>query len=213
MKNIVVIGAGGHAVSVANVIQTTNYKLKGFVDRNRTGETLLGHTIYGDESEFFDDDFCFFVAIGTNFLREHVAARLIECVGHERLPWIAHASSSLGVNSSVGPGTVVMPNVTVGPNTKIGRFCLLNTNASIDHDSVMQDYASLAPGVHTGGNVRIEERSAISIGTTVRHGIRIGADTVIGAASYVHEDIGSNAVAYGIPAKTIRRRARQDHYL
>lgn len=213
MKKIIVIGAGGHAVSIANVIQSTDYELKGFVDKNKAGNMLLGIDIYGDESIFFDSDTCFCIAIGANFLRERVAKRLIERVGHERLPKIVHTSASIGIHSSIAPGSVVMPNVTVGPNTKIGQFCLLNTNSSIDHDSVMQDYASLAPGVHTGGNVRIGERSAISIGAAVRHGIGIGADTVIGAASYVHEDIGSNMVAYGIPAREIRRRAREDGYL
>ncbi len=77
-----------------------------------------------------------------------------------------------------------MPLVNVGPNADIGSFCILNSSASVDHDSVLHDFASLAPGVICGGSVNIGTRSALSIGAVIKHGVEIGADTVIGAKSY-----------------------------
>ena len=66
-----------------------------------------------------------------------------------------------------------MPGAHVGSNTTIGKFCIVNTNASIDHDSLMKDYSSLAPGVTTGGNIKVGIRSAISIGSTLKNNIQI----------------------------------------
>ena len=106
-----------------------------------------------------------------------------------------------------------MPNTVVGPNTKIGEFCLLNTLSSIDHDGIMEDYSSLAPGVITGGNVKIGKRSAVSIGAVIKQNIVIADDVVVGANSYVNKDLTSNHLAYGTPAKTIRSRKNGDPYL
>ena len=74
-------------------------------------------------------------------------------------------------------------------------------------------FSSLAPGVCTSGNVSIGQRSAISIGTIIKHDIKIGHDVVVGANSLVMNDIESNQVAYGTPAKLIRQRLKGDKYL
>jgi acetyltransferase-like isoleucine patch superfamily enzyme len=106
-----------------------------------------------------------------------------------------------------------MPNAVIGPNTKVGKFCLINTQASIDHDCVMLDYSSLAPSSVTGGTVQIGIRSALSIGATIKHGLKIGNDCVVGANSYLNKDLPNNQVAYGTPAKQVRTRNIGDSYL
>ena len=103
--------------------------------------------------------------------------------------------------------------VTIGDNHTIGRFCILNTNSSLDHDSVMGDYSSLAPNAVTGGEVRIGDFSAVSIGATVLHQIEIGEHAVIGAGSTVTKNIGSYCVAVGTPARVIRKRKAGERYL
>jgi len=78
---------------------------------------------------------------------------------------------------------------------------------------VMEDFSSLAPGALTGGRVRIGARSAVSIGATVKHGVSIGSDSVIGASSYVHTDVPAGVVAYGSPARKVRERFQGETYL
>jgi acetyltransferase-like isoleucine patch superfamily enzyme len=85
--------------------------------------------------------------------------------------------------------------------------------SSLDHDSRMDDFSSLAPGAVTGGNCHIGTHSSIGIGAVVRHGINIGDHTVIGAGSAVVHDIGGHCVAYGVPARTIRKRRVGEQYL
>jgi serine acetyltransferase len=64
-----------------------------------------------------------------------------------------------------------------------------------------------------GGGVQIGNFSTISIGATVKHLIKIGDDVVVGANSLVLENLPNNIVAYGLPAKKIRERKREDKYL
>jgi acetyltransferase-like isoleucine patch superfamily enzyme len=60
---------------------------------------------------------------------------------------------------------------------------------------------SLAPVAVTGGNVKIGFRSTISMGASVKHGVSIGDDSVLGANSYLNNDLENNQVAYDVSAK------------
>jgi acetyltransferase-like isoleucine patch superfamily enzyme len=108
---------------------------------------------------------------------------------------------------------VILQGAIVGSAAHVGYACLINTGAVLDHESVLEDFASLAPGAVTGGRVRIGTRSAISIGAVLTHGISVGPDTVIGASSLVYRDIPGNVVAYGTPARVVRPREATDPYL
>ena len=106
-----------------------------------------------------------------------------------------------------------MPLCVINSNSKIGKGVIVNTHSSLDHDNCLMDFASVAPSVTTGGNVCIGCRSAISIGAVIKNGLKIGSDALIGASSYVNINIPSNYLAYGTPAKIIRRREVGEKYL
>jgi acetyltransferase-like isoleucine patch superfamily enzyme len=53
----------------------------------------------------------------------------------------------------------------------------------------------------------------VSIGAVVKHGVVIGADSVLGANSYLHADLPGGRVAYGSPARVVRERRVGDRYL
>jgi len=115
--------------------------------------------------------------------------------------------------AQIEEGCVVMPQASIGPNTQVGKFCIVNTAASIDHDCLLNSYSSLAPGVRLGGSVTVGERSAVCLGAGVRHKTVIGSDTVLGGGSYLNDHLPSGVTAYGVPAKVIRKRLPEDPYL
>jgi acetyltransferase-like isoleucine patch superfamily enzyme len=77
----------------------------------------------------------------------------------------------------------------------------------------MEEFSSLAPGVVTGGTVRIGSYSAVSLGANIIQGRAIGRHTVIGAGALVLEDIPDFSVVYGVPATVVRKRKEGDKYL
>lgn len=213
-RPLVIYGASGHAVSVANVALSAGYTVKHFVDKTKIGLNLLGVSIIGDIAELDDLGlYCFGVAVGDNSSRERIYNELQAKYAKLNFPPLVHASATISSFTSIGDGTVVMPRAVIGPNSKVGKFCLLNTQSSIDHDCVMLDFSSLAPAAVTGGTVQIGLRSAVSIGATIKHGLKIGDDSVVGANSYLNKDLPNNRVAYGTPAKQIRTRNICDPYL
>ena len=220
MKNIVVAGSSGHAKVVIDVMEHEGrYRIVGLLDRHRqVGEKILGYPILGQDEDLPRLTVSLglagvFVAIGDNFIRSQVAAHIAEiCPG---LPFVSaiHPKASLAREVAVAEGTVIMAGVVVNPCCAIGRLCILNTNSSLDHDSIMEDYSSLAPGATTGGNCRIGSYSAVSIGAVLIHGAHIGEHSVLGAGSTLLKNLEPFKVAYGTPARVIRARKPGDKYL
>ena len=220
MDKIIVIGSSEHAKVIIDIIeQEDRYKIAGLSDEHRkAGEQTLGYQVLG-KSENLPKLVVrhnlkgVIVAIGDNLIRSQAAARVSEMC--PSLPFVSaiHPKAAIARDVSIGEGTVIMAGVSVNPSCRIGRFCILNTNSSLDHDSVMEDFSSLAPHATTGGNCRIGEYSAISIGAVLIHGVHIGKHTVIGAGSTVLKHVESFCVAYGTPAIEVRKRNAGDKYL
>ena len=97
---------------------------------------------------------------------------------------------------------------TIMTGTRVGKFVIVSTNCSIDHDNVLGDFVNIAPGVTTGGSVSIGEGSFIGLGAVILPGIRIGKRCIVGAGSLVRHDVPDGMMAYGYPAKVIRRAGK-----
>ncbi len=220
MDNIVIIGSSGHAKVIIDIVrQEGKFNIVGLLDSFRkVGEQTLGYPILGKEEDLphLINAHALkgaIIAIGDNFIRSKVANRIQEISPNLSFVSAVHPSASIATEVTIGEGTVIMAGVSINPCSLIGRFCILNTNCSLDHDSMLADFASLAPGATTGGNCRIGQYSAISIRAVLIHGINIGEHTVVGAGSIVMKSIDSFVVAYGTPAKVIRTRKPGDKYL
>lgn len=218
MANLIIVGGAGHAKVIADIVEKEGkHHLIGFIDEKRKGEAL-SYPILGTEKDLphlleKHQVTALVVGVGDNHIREKAATRLRANFPALNFPALVHPGASLGKNVQIGAGTVVMAQAVVNPCSTVGDFCIINTNASLDHDCTLGDFASLAPGATIGGDCAIGRKSAIGIGATILHGIHIGAESVIGAASLVNADIPAYRVAYGAPAKIIRKREKGEKYL
>lgn len=220
MNNIVIIGSSGHAKVVVDIVEKEGrYRIVGFLDPFRAaGEQTMGYPVLGREDDLpalvlAHDIKGAIVAIGDNFTRAQVAGRIKEIC--PQLPFVTaiHPSASVASEVSIAEGTVVMAGACINSCCSIGRCCIVNTNASLDHDGVLDDFSSLAPGAVLGGNCRIGYCTAVSIGAVVLHGVHVGEHSLIGAGAVLLQSFGSHAVAYGVPAKHIRQRQQGEKYL
>jgi sugar O-acyltransferase (sialic acid O-acetyltransferase NeuD family) len=211
---MVIIGAGGHAVSVAETVVAAGYELIAFVSNDSRGHELLGRPVFKEIPENYIAGGGFLtIAIGDNSTREHVWHELRKTVDQDRFPTLTHPSASISQFAIIGAGTVVLQGAIVGSAAKVGVGCLLNSGSITEHECQLGDFSSLGPNSTLGGQVTIGQRSAVSIGATVKHGVVIGADTVVGAQSYVYSDLDTGIVAFGIPARVQRTRQPSDPYL
>ena len=220
LPRVVIVGCSGHARVVVDILEMQNRcHIVGLLDSVKPpGTEVLGYQVIGSDEDLpalVAGNICdgIIVAIGDNWVRSRMAARIKKMLPEIRFVTAVHPSAQIAKSSSVGPGTVIMAGVVVNPGCYVGESCILNTGSSLDHDSRMEDFSSLAPHAVTGGGVRIGTCSAIAIGAIVSHSVRVGNNSVIGAGATVLKDIPDRVVAYGSPARVIRSREPADSYL
>lgn len=220
MEKIVIIGSSGHAKVVTGIVEREGrYEVAGYLDQFRkSGESTLGYPVLGQESDLpalvaGHGVAGVLIAIGDNFVRAAVAARVRELCPALRLISAIHPAASIARDALVGAGSVVMAGAVVNGGAVIGQCCILNTKSSLDHDSVMADFSSLAPGATTGGNCQIGTGAAVGLGANLIHGVRIGEHTVVGAGATVIRSLEASCLAYGTPARAVRPRIAGEPYL
>lgn len=215
-KQIAIYGAGGFAREVAWLVETCNvtdnkYEVVSFIDDDETnhGKVLNEIPIYGlDESKRRFADACVVGGVGSPKTREGLMRKAaavgfaFETIIHprvERSRWI-----DVGVGSVICAGNILTTNITLGEHVQINLDC------TIGHDVVMEDFTTLAPGVHVSGCVRFGKRVYVGTGAVIINGTQdvpliIGDDAVIGAGACVTKPVPSGATAVGVPAKPIAR--------
>jgi len=213
VESIFVLGASGHAKVVIDILERqSQWRIAGLVDTYKaTGTMLMGYRVLGSEDRLPELMAQYgvgggIVAIGDNRMRRQVALRVAAIASQFRFINAVHPSARIAREVEMGEGIAIMAGVTVNAGTRIGNFCYVNTNASVDHDNVLEPFSCLQPNSATGGNVRLGSLSVLAMGAIAVPGISIGEDTVVGAGSTVLDDMPDGVVAYGTPCRIIRSR-------
>ena len=206
---VVIVGAGGQGKIVADILRATKplgtMFAVGFVDDGpwSNGATVMDLPVLGsvDALPGIDHDGVV-VAIGDNAVRAAVSLAL-DARG-ERIVTVQHPSASVSADVELGPGCMISAGAVITPCVRLGRGVLVNTNASIDHDTVIGDFAHVGPRAVGGGRVTIGARTLIGLGAAVLSGCRVGDDAVVGAGAVVTRDVPDAVVVVGVPARVVR---------
>ena len=220
MKNIIILGASGHACIVHDVFASENkYNVVGFVDPDFEKETIIqGIPVLGNDKDIpnivRDNEVeGFFVALGVNHIRQPLVNMVLAMGLNLELVTGVHHNAVVSPHAKLGAGVVVMPGSVINAGSTIAEGCVVNTGATIDHGSTLESYAHIGPGAHLGGNCFVGHRSYIGLGASVIHGIKVSNDAVVGAGSVVIRDVEKLSLTCGVPAKFMRSREPNASYL
>lgn len=217
---VVVVGSSGHARVVIDILeQSTSLHLAGLLDDFReVGELTDGYRVLGKIAdlpavmELHSVD-AVVVAVGDNWARYGLVEKIGNLIPDVFFPALIHPRACIARSAKIDDGCMIMANAVINSGSHLKRFCIVNTAATLDHDGMMEEFSSLAPGVHAGGNVQIGKYSSVSIGATIIHERKIGEHCVIGAGAVVTRNIPANSLALGVPAKVARQRVPGEPYL
>ena len=201
MKQLIIIGAGGHGRVVADIAQKVGvYGTISFLDDGDAIETM-GVPIIGKTSdvEKYIDTADIFVAIGNSKVRGEFIERLLAMGAN--VPTLIHPSAIIGACVEIGVGTAIMAGAVINPCSKLGKGVILNTCSSIDHDCIIGDYCHIAVGAHVAGTVKIGNHSWIGAGAIVINNISICENCLIGAGAVVVKSILESGTYIGVPAQ------------
>lgn len=200
---LVIIGSGGHAGVVIDAVRNLGtWDIVGLYDETvGPGGICQGYRLIGRPD--FRDDYFYHVAIGDNAVRERLSKI-------PRLKWenVFHRHSVQPKEiPCCGPwGSFFGAYSVIGNNSHVGDFCIVNTGAILEHDSSLGDFSHLCPGVVTGGRVKIGSRTTIGLNASIRDGVTIGNNCVIGMASNVLNDVPDNTIGWGNPFRAYENR-------
>ena len=191
MKQLYLIGAGGHCRSCIDVIESTGqFRIAGIVGMAaEKDEAILGYSIsHVDEDlpSLIHPDNHFLITVGQIKTCEP-RTRLFETVQKlgGQLATIVSSRAHVSKHATIGSGTIVMHDALVNASAKIGANCIINTKALVEHDATIGDHCHISTGAIVNGSVIVEDRCFIGSGTVTKESIRIPASSVIGAASWV----------------------------
>ncbi len=201
MKDVIIIGAGGHAKVIADIVIRSNDNLIGFLDDSKPfGTKVLGdYEVLGStnliESIKGENKF-FIIAIGDNFIRKEFYKKY-----DVNYYTAIHPTAIIGTDVEIAEGTCVMPNACINANSKIGKCCIINSGALVEHDCVLADFVHISPTATLCGTVKIGELTQIGARATVRNNVTIGEEILIGMGATVVKDILDKGTYVGTPAK------------
>lgn len=204
MKNLLLLGGGGHCHACIDVIEVTRqFKIAGIVLPLSDGRaSVLGYPILGSDEDLpklLKQTPQALVAVGqikSSKVRIHLF-QLLKSWNAE-LPVIESPRSYRSRHASVGEGSILMHGSVTNANAKIGANCIVNSLALIEHDAVIGSHSHIATGARVNGGVRIGEGCFIGSGAILKEGVEVGAHSIIGAGLVVTKNIPSNTLLRGI---------------
>ena len=191
MKNIILIGGGGHCKSVIDVIeQEGRFKIVGIVDKPELlGSNVLGYSVIGSDFDLDSLAKKYQYAIITVGQIKSPALRIklfnMAINAGFKLPKIISPRSYVSQHSSIGNGVVVMHNAIVNASASIGDNCIINSKALIEHDVVIKNHCHISTGSIVNGGALIKNRVFFGSNSTTREGVIIESDLVFGAGSLI----------------------------
>jgi sugar O-acyltransferase (sialic acid O-acetyltransferase NeuD family) len=220
MKNLVLIGGGNQAHYTIDIIEKEKkYNIVGIIDSaNEVGSEKFGYKILGRQENIEEIVKKYnievgIISIGDNWSRYYVYNQIINKIPNFQFVNAIHPSVIIGKDVDLGVGIVAMAGCIFNPKSIIGNFTFFATNAQVEHDCFIDEFASISAGSVTGGFVKLGKFSAITLGVTVMDRVEIGRNTVVGSGSLVIKSLPENVLVYGNPCKIIRTRNEGEKFL
>jgi len=191
MKNIILIGGGGHCKSVIDVIeQEGRFKIIGIVDKPELlGSNVLGYSVIGNDSDLNSLAKKYQYALITVGQIKSPLLRIklfnLAVKAGFTLPNIISSNAYVSKHSSIGNGVVVMHNAIVNASASIGDNCIINSKALIEHDCTISKHCHISTNATINGGVTIESGCFIGSSATTKELITIGENSFIKAGSLV----------------------------
>ena len=149
------------------------------------------------------------IAIANSHVREKIAQRL-EMDGIQL--WSIIADNVVLMDQlELDEGSALSPFVTIGSNVRIGKCFQANLYSYVEHDCVIGDFVTFAPGVKCNGNIHIQDHAYIGAGAMIKQGtpdqpLVIGAGAIVGMGAVVTKSVPAGATVVGNPARIVTKK-------
>lgn len=198
-QDVLLYGASGHCKVIIDCLDSVNIGVKGIFDDNSKQKTLFSIPVIDSYDKNKYSDLPVIISIGNNLIRKKVSKKI-----EHLFTTIIHSSASISPSAVLNNGSVIIHGAIVQSSTIIGKHCIINTAATVDHDCNLKDFVHISPNSTLCGNISVGEGAHIGAGATIIQGLNIGKWATVGAGAVVINDVPDYAVVVGCPARIIR---------
>lgn len=203
MNHIILVGGGGHARACIDVIEKQGlYRIAGIVTREKQQPAnLLGYPILGTDEDLpslLSKTPHALITIGqikdpSPRIRLFHLLKSFDAI----LPVIQSPSAYCSGHALIEEGSILMHGCIVNASAQIGKNCIINTQALVEHDTHVGDNCHISTGARINGGVTIQQNCFIGSGTVLKEGINVGQNAIIGAGQTVLRDVPAGSIIKG----------------
>ena len=191
MKNLILIGAGGHAKSCIDVIESQGeYNIVGLIDfKEKVGESLLGYPIIDcDENlpKHIIETNYFLITLGQikSAQRRKEIYEYAKSFG-AKFATVISPRAYVSKHAKIGEGTIIMHDALLNAGVELGENCIVNTKALLEHDVKVSNHCHISTGAILNGDVKVKDESFVGSNSTIVQGVEIPEKSFIKAGSLV----------------------------
>ena len=209
MKNLIIWGASGHAKVILGSLDTKKYNIIAFIDRNHDINKFKNFPVLHSIEELLatinitELELHFIIAIGgkNGSDRMQIHNQLVD-YGLKPLT-VINPSAWIDPSAQIADGAQILGMSAISAEVKIGIQSIVNTNATIEHETIVGNGCHIMPAATVAGCVTIGDFCTVGSNATILPKISLKAYTMVGAGAVVTKDTEKNATVVGIPAKQI----------
>jgi acetyltransferase EpsM len=207
-REIVIVGAGGHAIVVIDALIACGRRPAFVLDDDpfKRGAQIGGIRIRGPLAELSQQELqrcSIVVAIAKNDLRRRLVLDLLG--RHATLCGVRHPSAIISPQATMDPTTQIMAGAIVNAGATIKAHAVLNTGCIVEHDASVAEHTHIGPGAILAGAAVLEQGVFVATGAKVCPFVRLGSWSTLGAGAVALRDVPAKAVAVGVPARVIQK--------
>ena len=210
MLPLILVAASGLAREVLSMLdRLPQFSVVGILDDEPSldGTSVRGVPILGplDAVAGYPEAHLLLCA-GRGAARRHISERLAALgVDDGRYATVTDPSATVSRTCSIGAGSILLAQSALTADVRLGRHVVVMPNATLTHDNVLEDFATVGAGVCLGGSVTIGAAAYVGMNASVRERVMVGPDSTIGMGACVLNDIPAGEVWGGVPARSLTR--------
>lgn len=212
MGKIYIIGAGGHAKQIIDIVEMYGQKIGGIFD----DDIQKKHTIFYHKYKVIDSisniqkyvmsEDKIICGIGDNKVRERIYNQISNYISFDIFTNVISPLSRISQSAIIGNGNYIGHFTNISADTIMGNNNIINDSSCITHDVVIGNHNHICPGTILSGRVSIGHGNLIGTKTNINPDISISSYNIIGSSSCIVKNIVDDFnLLVGVPAKTIKK--------